>query len=179
MLYFKDVPVVIEPGVAALEVAVCSKTDAVERVFFVPFGRVTPNSTNAEQLPVIVSSAYPHIFTMHADLNVSPFLLVYDTVGKLAIVYSRHLESNVWVRNNTAPEQVGDTVTQFSVRFPFKSAEKRNQFLSVLDCVISGYARNDKISRKKVALLLDLVMDSDSGFVVLPVAVAKAKNATT
>lgn len=173
MLYFKDVPVVIEPGVAALEVAIVNVKAGVERLFFVPFERVTPNSDNAGKLPFIVSSAHPHVFTMHKNLDITPFLLIYNVAGKLAMVYTRDEAGGNWVRNDAAPEQVGDTITKFSVRFSFNSAKQRNNFLSTLDGLIDGYQTANKISRTKVAAVLDCLLDSDTGPVVLPVAVAK------
>jgi len=173
MLYFKDVPVVIEPGVGALEVAIMSVKNGVERLFFVPFERVTPNSDNAAKLPFIVSSIYPHVFSMHKDLDVSPFLLLYNNAGKLSVVYTREDPATGWVRNDAAPEQVGDVITQFSVRLSFNSVKQRNSFLNTLDSLIDGYQTANKISRTKVALLLDTLIDSNTGPVVLPVAVAR------
>jgi hypothetical protein len=173
MLYFKDVPVVIEPGVAALEVAIVSNTDGQPRLFFVPFMRVEPNSSNAENLPLIISSTHPHIFTMHEDLAASPFLLVYDMVGKLAIVYTRDPVTRAWERNDAAPEQVGNTITQFSVRFSFNSVNHRARFLRTLDELTASYTRKNKLSRKKVESLLEALLESNVGPVILPVAVAK------
>jgi len=173
MLYFKDVPVVIEPGVAALEVAIVNVKDGVERLFFVPFERVEPNSDNAAKLPLVISSSSPHVFSMHKNLDITPFLLIYNVTGTLAMVYTREDDSRCWVRNDAAPEQVGDTITQFSVRLSFNTAKNRNNFLHTLDSLIDGYQTANKISRTKVAAMLDTLIDSDTGPVVLPVAVAK------
>lgn len=173
MLYFKDVPVVIEPGVAALEVAIVSVKNLVERLFFVPFERVVPSSATASKLPFVVSSANPHVFSMRADLDNSPFLLVYSAQGKLSAVYTRDKPAGNWVRNEAAPEQVGDVVTQFSVRFSFNSAAQRSQFVDTLDTLIASYQNENKIAKTQVINLLDALLESDTGPVLLPVAVAK------
>lgn len=173
MLYFKDVPVVIEPGVAALEVSIMSVNKGKERMFFVPFERVAPNSTNAEKLPLVISSNFPHVFTMRKDLDSSPFLLVYDMIGKLSLVYTREAKSGVWLRNEAAPEQVGDTVTQFSVRFSFDSVANRNDFVNTIDEIMAARHAGKRIVRSRVEHMLDLLMTADDGPVMLPVAVAK------
>jgi hypothetical protein len=173
MLYFKDVPVVIEPGVGALEVGLVAVKDGEERLFFVPFERVTPTSENAHKLPLIMSSLYPHLFSMTRDLEQSPFLLVYDTFGKLSFVYTRDDRSYTWEKNETAPEQVGDTVTQFSVRFSFKTAKNRDVFMRHLDDIMAAKSSGKRLPQKKVGELFDLLMAASTGPVLLPVAVAK------
>lgn len=173
MLYFKDVPVVIEPGVAALEVGLVNVKDGEERLFFVPFERVNPTSENVKHLPLIMSSLYPHIFSMTRDLEVTPFLLAYDNFGKLSFVYTRCPRSYAWEKNEAAPEQVGDTVTQFSVRFSFKTAKNRDTFMSVLSSSINAHNAGKRLSSKKIGQMLDLLSSADQGPVMLPVAIAK------
>lgn len=173
MLHFKDVPVVVEPGVGALEVGIVSVKNGEERLFFVPFERVTPTSENAHQLPLIMSSTYPHVFSMTKDLKTSPFLLVYNTFGKLSLVYTREAKSGAWEKNEAAPEQVGDTVTQFSVRFSFNKARDRDEFLRLLDSMIEARSSGHRVSSRKIGEALDLLIESNTGPVVLPVEVAK------
>jgi hypothetical protein len=174
MLYFKDVPIVIEPGVGALEVGIINNANKSERLFYAIFERVELSETTSEQLPFVASSSAPHVFTMSKNLDQSPFLLVYDYLGKLSYVYTRDPRSGAWLKNNAAPEQVGDTITQFSVRFSFDSAQIRDDFLDTLDNIVNKYNRNGKISRDAVVDLIDSVTMSKVGPVVLPVAVAKA-----
>lgn len=173
MLYFKDVPVVIEPGVAALEVGLVSIKNGKERMFFVPFERVEPSCKHASKLPLVISSNFPHVFTMRKDLDASPFLLVYDMLGKLSRVYTREEKSGVWVRNEAAPEQVGDTVTQFSVRFSFDTAANRNQFVEVLDEIMTLRHAGRRLPRAKIDHMLELLTTADDGPVMLPVAIIK------
>lgn len=174
MLYFKDVPVVIEPGVGALEVGIVNCTKQNERLFYVPFERVDLNKSTAVKLPFVVSSSVPHVFTMDKNLDKSPFLLLYDYLGKLSTVYSRDEKTNVWVKNDAAPEQVGDTITQFSVRLSFNSVSSRDKFLTLLYDISKKYKKDNRISRNSVAKMLDALEESKvPGAVVLPVAVAK------
>lgn len=185
MLYFKDVPVVIEPGVAALEVAIYHKDDRGERLFYVQFARVVVTSETVDDLPCILSSAGPHLFTMTDDLKTSPFLLVYDYRGKLQSVYTRDRKTHGWQRNDAAPEQVGDTVTQFSVRFSFNTASSREEFLRSFYDLTDDYktgGKKDKPTRdlpRKVRELVNLAAESSTGPVVLPIAVAKYQKRAT
>jgi hypothetical protein len=110
---------------------------------------------------------------MRKDLDSSPFLLVYDMIGKLSLVYTREAKSGVWLRNEAAPEQVGDTVTQFSVRFSFDSAANRNDFVNTIDEIMTARHAGKRIVRSKIEHMLDLLMTADDGPVMLPVAVAK------
>lgn len=173
MLYFKSVPVVIEPGVGALEVGLVSVTKRGERVFYVPFERVQLTAKTAALLPMIAATNAPHVFSMRDDLKLSPFLLIYDNMGKLCTVYTREPKTKAWLKNDTAPEQIGDTVTQFSVRFSFDTARDRDQFLDTLESLAAKYKKNRRIVREDVAGVLDLLTESRSGPVVLPVAIAK------
>lgn len=173
MLYFKDVPVAIEPGVGALEVGLVSVKNGDERLFFVPFERVVPTSENAAKLPLIMSSLYPHIFSMTANLDTTPFLLVYNTFGKLSLVYTRAEKSGVWEKNETAPEQVGDTVMKFSVRFSFDTAKSRDKFMQALDTAVTARASGKRLPAKAIGEMLDFLAAANDGPVILPVAVAK------
>jgi hypothetical protein len=174
MLYFKDVPVVIEIGAAALEVGIVQRFKKSERLFYVHFERLKLDNNTAAGLPFVVSSSAPHVFTMSQNLNKSPFLLVYDYLGKLTTVYTRDPKTGVWLRSDTAPEQVGDTVTLFSVRLSFDSPALRDNFLSLLGDISTRYKTENKISRRDVAELLNILETSTSpGPVILPVAVAK------
>lgn len=174
-LFFKDVPVVIEPGVAALEVAVCRRDENGERLFYVPFGRVAPNSAATDILPFVVSSNAPHVFSMSDDLSVSPFLLVYDHLGKLNTVYTRDAHTHAWIKNDAVPEQTGSTITQFSVRFSFESAKSRDKFLRAYNQLIYKCKNNGKEKDMAVDIvtIAKLLTDAPAGPVVLPVAVAK------
>jgi hypothetical protein len=174
-LFFKDVPVVIEPGVAALEVAVCRRDASGERLFYVPFGRVEPSEKSLEILPFVISSANPHVFSMSQDLAASPFLLVYDHLGKLSSVYTRDPNNNAWIKNDTAPEQTGSTITQFSVRFSFNSIKSRDKFLRAYNNIVakqsSGKTKENNSTDSDT--IIQLLSKSPIGPVVLPLAIAK------
>ena len=179
MLYFKDVPVVIEPGVAALEVALYHKNKKADRLFYVQFARVHLTSDTVDDLPFILSSSAPHLFTMTEDLKTSPFLLVYDHCGRLQSIYTREKKNHHWVRNDAAPEQVGDTITQFSVRFSFDTPASREKFLLSCYELTDDYKTGGKKAKptrdlpNKVRTLVDLLAECRNGPVVLPIAVAK------
>lgn len=174
MLFFKNVPVVIEPGVAALEVGIISVARKENRLFYVVFERVLVTEKNAHQLPMIVTSQLPHVFSMTADIDKSPFLLIYDLFGRLSIVYTRDDSTGVWVRNDAAPEQIGETITQFSARFSFTTVRERDRFLASMEKIARG-----KYSRADVESVSRLLHNSKTGPVVLPVAIAKPQKTIT
>lgn len=172
MLFFKDVPVVIDPGVAALEVGIINVAKRGKRLFYVVFERVHVTAKNAHDLPMIVTSQNPHVFSMTADLKNSPFLLVYDLFGRLSVVYTREDSTNAWVRNDAAPEQVGETITQFSARFSFNSVRDRDKFMAAMNRVT-----NNKYSRNDIEMISKLLNSSKAGPVVLPIAVVPPQKA--
>ena len=167
MLFFKNVPVVIEPGVAALEVGIINVARSENRLFYVVFERVEVSDKNTAQLPLIVTSQTPHVFSMTANLSKSPFLLVYDMFGKLSIVYTREDSTNAWIRNDAAAEQIGETITQFSTRFSFSTVRERDRFLASMEKIANG-----KYSRADVESVSRLLRNSKTGPVVLPIAIA-------
>ena len=169
MLFFKDVPVVIEPGVAALEVGIISANaqQGSKRLFYVVFERVHVTDKNVDTLPFVPTSQNPHIFSMSADVDASPFILVYDLYGRLTTVYTRDPASSTWMRSDTAPEQIGETITQFSARFSFNTSRERDRFLNAMEKVSSG-----KYTRSDVESISIILRKSKSAPVVLPVALA-------
>jgi hypothetical protein len=178
MLLFKDVPVVIEPGVGALEVALCRKTRAKARVFYVQFGRLNVTETVAEQLPFVMSSAAPHVFSMSDDIAQNPFLLVYDHLGKLRHVYMRDDVTGNWIANNLFQEHVGETVTQFSVRLTFDCVAQRDTFLHAINHLANKYRQNKRINwadqalRDSVNAMVKTIVSGNAP-IVLPIAVDK------
>lgn len=167
MLFFKDVPIVIDPGVAALEVGIINVAKRGKRLFYVVFERVTLNTKTANILPFVVTSQLPHVFSMAADdIENSPFLLVYDLFGRLSVVYTREEGTNAWVRNDAAPEQIGETVTQFSARFSFNTVKERDRFLVAMNRIASSkYSTND------VSAISRLLNAASTGPIVLPIAI--------
>lgn len=165
MLFFKDVPIVVDPGVAALEVGIINVAKRGKRLFYVVFERVALNSDTAHDLPFVVTSQLPHVFSMTADINNSPFLLVYDLFGRLSVVYTREDGTNAWIRNDAAPEQVGETVTQFSARFSFNTVKERDKFLVAMSRITAKkYSNND------IDTISRLLNNSITGPIVLPIA---------
>lgn len=173
MLFFKDVPIVIDPGVAALEVGIINVAKRGKRLFYVAFERLQLNSDTAAVLPFVVTSQLPHVFSMYSDIERSPFLLVYDLFGRLSIVYTREEGSNAWVRNDAAPEQIGETVTQFSARFSFNTVKERDKFLAAMSRIA-----NKRYSRNDVDTVSRLLNSAKTGPIVLPIAVAPVQNTT-
>jgi hypothetical protein len=104
---------------------------------------------------------------MTADIDSSPFVLVYDLFGRLSVVYTREEGTNAWVRNDAAPEQIGETVTQFSARFSFNTVKERDKFLVAMNRVAC-----EKYSTNDIRTISRLLNSSATGPIVLPIAVA-------
>jgi len=174
MLFCKNVPTVIEPGVNALEVGLVRTYGSRDelgkrqaRTFYVAFERVVVNMSNAGELPLVATSQHPHIFSMVPELSDNLFLLVYDQYGRLSIIYTRETPTGAWTRNDAASEQVGETVTRFSARFSFATISIRDKFVTGITKLIAG-----KYSKSDVDGIVRLLREAKEGIVVLPIAVA-------
>lgn len=175
MFYVREIPVVIEPGVGALEAAIIVK-DAKdkERVLAAHFYRVPLDEKTAPQLPLVPTTQHPHVFTIHEDLQKSSILLVYDLLGRLTIIYTRDDNRRGWERNDVIAEHAGKSVTQFSVRFCFSSQKDRNRFMQLIERM-SGMVRDSTtITKPDMTEAITLLSRARVAPAVLPVAVAKS-----
>lgn len=174
MLAIRNVPVVIEPGVAAVEAEFAVLAPARRRRSFpVQLLRVDLNSDVAAKLPLIPATKLPHIFSLTRDPDDSVALVVYDNLGRIAVVYSRDDTGKAWERKDVAAEHAGKTVTQFSVRFSFGSAKSRDEFLSAIDRVLTHESKNFPPDKKDVDTVFKLLSRSRVPPVIMPVAVAE------
>lgn len=176
MFSVRNVPVVIEPGVGALE-AEFYTDDAVagQRTLPVQLQRLDLNETLVEELPLIPSTRLPHIFSLSANLKQSNVLLVYDLLGRLAVIYTRSNAKDGWAKNDVANEHAGKTVTQFSVRLNFNSAAERTKFLKCIDKLTTQCINNDPLDQESVKRAVGVLARSRVAPVILPVAVHKSE----
>ena len=175
-----EAPIVIEPGVGALEINVfiCDSArpsnDPKSRFkLWWRFSRVDLNEQTAQILPFIPTMKYPHIFTMAEDLDVSPFLLVYDLSGRLAFIYKKEAGSNAWVCHNVIDEIRGKTVSQFSVRFSFNTSADRNEFVAAIEKMMEASGRDKTFDQKTMRAAMRLLGRSKMSPVSTTVAVEK------
>jgi hypothetical protein len=176
MFSVKNVPVVIEPGVGALEAEFFVTDEKVgNRAFPVQLQRVPLDQTTFNQLPFVPATQYPHVFSLTNDLDKSAVLVIYDLLGRIATVYTRGDKDAAWERNDVAEEHAGKTVTQFSVRFNFSSVKDRTKFLELVSDLVQQVTKKQKPTMENVTAALGLLARSRVPPVVLPVAVAKAQ----
>lgn len=175
-----DTPIVIEPGVGALEINVflCDparpKSDPKSRCrLWWRFERLELDERVAEDLPFIPTTKYPHIFTMNGDLQVSPFLLVYDLSGRLAFIYKKEGPANTWVCHNVIDEVRGKTVSQFSVRFSFSSSADRNEFMTVMEKLSDATTKIRDFDHRSLRAAMRLLNKSRMSPVAATVALEK------
>jgi hypothetical protein len=172
----KSIPIVIEPGVAALEADLTVADKAVgARTVSAVFQRLQLDEKVATELPLVPTTERPHIFSLHDELAKSPLLLVYDLLGRLTTIYVREVGGkSTWERRDVADEHAGRTVAQFSVRFCFSALADRNKFVSLMDDMSQQVRSGESITKKVMNEAVTLLSRSRVAPVVLPVAVAKS-----
>lgn len=175
MFSVRNVPVVIEPGVGALE-AEFYTDDAVagQRTIPVHLYRLPLEETLVEKLPLIPSTKLPHLFSLSPKFEQSNVLLVYDFLGRLTTVYTRTSVNAGWTKSDVADEHAGKTVTQFSVRFNFNSAAERTKFLKCIDKLTTQCTNGDELDKDTVNKAIGVLARSRAAPVILPVAVQKS-----
>ena len=175
MFSVRNVPVVIEPGVGALE-AEFYTSDAVagQRTIPVHLQRLDLKETLVEELPLIPSTKLPHVFSLSSNLKQSNVLLVYDFLGRLALIYTRADAKGGWAKNDVAAEHAGKTVTQFSVRLNFNSAAERTKFLKCIEKLTTQCINGDALDEKSVESAVGVLARSRTAPVILPIAVQKS-----
>ncbi len=175
MFYVREIPVVIEPGVGALEAAITVK-DAKdkERTLAAHFQRVPLDEKTAAQLPLVPTTQHPHVFTIHENLQKSSILLVYDLLGRLALIYTRDDKRRGWERNDVIAEHSGKSVTQFSVRFAFSSVKDRNRFMELIDRMAGMVRDGTSVTKPDMTEAITLLSRARAAPAVLPVAVARS-----
>ena len=172
MFSVREIPVVIEPGVAVLETSlVADDSKTGERVVSAHFWRVNHDENTAQKLPLVPTTQQPHVFSLHENLDTSPLLLVYDLLGRLTLVYVR--DRDAWERRDVSAEHAGKTITQFSVRFSFGSSKDRNRFLSLMTNMADTVRNGAPPLKGEMAEAAKLLSRSRVAPVSLPIAVAK------
>ena len=175
MLAVRNVPVVIEPGVGAIEAefAVLGPPEK-RRSFPVQLFRLELTGDLLSKLPLIPATKLPHIFSLTKDPDESVALVVYDNFGRLTLVYSRDHTGRTWEKREVAAEHAGKTVTQFSVRFSFGTANSRDIFMSAVDRVIAQIHAKQPPNLDDVEKAFKLLSRSRVAPAVMPIAVAKS-----
>jgi len=174
MLAIRNVPVVVEPGVPAIEAEFAVMGPPKKRRSFpVQLFRVALDGDKLSKLPFIPATKMPHVFSLTQDPDESVTLVVYDNHGRLAVIYIRDETGKAWERRDVADEHAGKTVTQFSVRFSFGSERSRDDFMLAIDRVLSQMHSDVPPNKNDVNTIFKLLSLSRVAPVVLPVAVAK------
>jgi hypothetical protein len=176
MFFVREIPIVIEPGIGVLEASmIVSDSKAGERTVAAHFFRVPLDEKVAPKLPLVPTSEHPHIFSLHADTEKSPLLLVYDLLGRLSLIYTRDKGKRSWERHAVIDEHAGKTVTQFSVRFCFSTVKDRQKFVALVNNMVTAARDGGSVSKADMTEAVNLLSRSRVAPVVLPVAVAKSK----
>lgn len=176
MFFIKNVPIVIEPGVRALEAEfVINDPKAGQRFVPVKLLRVPLDEVEVTKLPFIPTTRTPHVFSITSDLDKSAALVVYDNAGRISFLCTKDKTGKSWDRFDIADEHAGKAVTQFSVRFVFNTARDRSKFLAAMEKITEQAGREEKPDIADVMDALRPLARSRVAPVVLPVAVEKCK----
>lgn len=174
MIAIRNVPVVVEPGVPAIEAEFAVTSPPKKRRSFpVQLFRVALDGNKLEKLPFIPATKLPHVFSLTQDPDESVVLVVYDNFGRITLVYTRDVTGKAWERRDVADEHAGKTVTQFSVRFSFGSERSRDDFMSAVDRVLAQMHADRPPNKNDVETAFKLLARSRVAPVVMPIAVAK------
>ncbi|NDD53140.1 hypothetical protein EBZ39_04535 [bacterium] len=174
MFTIKNVPIVIEPGVRALESEIAVNDHVAGfRTVPVQLTRVPLEETSAEKLPFIPTTRTPHVFSVSANLDTSLALVLYDSLGRISTLYTRNKPDTSWERFDIAEEHAGKSITQFSVRFVFASQKDRSKFLTAMEKIVDQAGREIKPNIEDVMAALRPLARSRVAPVVIPVAVEK------
>jgi hypothetical protein len=175
MLSIRNVPIVIEPGVPAIEAEFAvTGPPKKRRSFPVQLLRVDLDGDALSKLPFIPATKLPHVFSLTNDPEDSATLVVYDNVGRISRVYVRDEKGKSWERRDVAAEHAGKSVTQFSVRFSFGSEKSRDEFMFAIDRVLAQLQAAETPARRDVESVFKILSRSRVAPVVMPVAIAKA-----
>lgn len=175
MFQIQNVPIVIEPGVEAIEAEFfAAERKGKERSFPVQLFRVNLDEQVAQILPFIPSVKCPHVFSLAQNPEESLALVVYDVLGRIHHVYTRDSAKKSWDKREVADEHAGKTIKQFSIRYFFNSKESRDDFMRCVDNIITTLMQKNKPSANEVELAFRLLARARSEPVALPVAVAKS-----
>lgn len=174
MFFVRNVPVVVEPGVGAVEAEVVVADNSKRpKLFPVQLFRVALDSTNLPVLPFIPTTRAAHVFSLTHNPEESVALVVYDSLGRLSVLYVRDETGKAWEKKDVTAEHAGAAVTQFSVRFNFNSSKTRDQFMTAVDGIISKIQTGVKPSRVELEAPFAVLSRQRAAPVVLPIAVAK------
>lgn len=175
MFFVREIPVIIEPGVAVLEAEITVSSPKMgERKMAAHFFRIPLDEKVAPKLPLVPTTEHPHVFSLHEELDKSPVLLVYDMLGRLSLLYTRDNQKRAWERHAVIDEHAGKSITQFSVRFCFSALKDRNKFVALIDSMITQLRNGETVSKVDMTAALNLLSRSRVAPVILPVAVAKS-----
>lgn len=176
MFFVRQVPIVIEPGVSALEAEMqVTDSKAGERTVAAHFYRVPLDEKAAPALPLVPTTEHPHVFSLHEDLDKSPLLLVYDLLGRLSLLYIRDKSRKSWDRHVVVDEHAGKTITQFSVRFCFSAVKDRNRFVELMSDMATHVRNGGSPTKSTMTEAMQILSRSRAAPVLLPVAVAKSR----
>jgi hypothetical protein len=173
MISIKNVPIVIEPGVNVLEAEFCVRQDKRTCTFPIQLFRIALDKKTAPDLPFIPSVRLPHVFGLSNVPSEALILVVYDSMGRISTLYTRQHVKESWEKEHIAEEYAGKTVTRFSVRYSFSSHKNRQQFMELVDTIMTQINNDKLVAPGDVVAAFMLLSKARATPVVMPVAALK------
>jgi hypothetical protein len=177
MIYLENVPVVVEPGVAAIEVDLglaSVRSKSPRSVFPAKLCRLDVTGSSLEDLPFIPSAKVPHVFSLAEKVEESVVLLTYDATGRLSAVYNRDETGRAWEARPVAAENAGATIMQSSIRYIFSSANTRDRAMMLHEKITEAINSGETPSKSLMLEFFTILARLRVPPVVLPVAVHRA-----
>lgn len=173
MISIKNVPIVIEPGVNVLEAEFFVRQDKRTCTFPIQLFRVSADKNTAADLPFIPSVKVPHVFGLSNIPSEALILVVYDSMGRIHALYTRQHLKDAWEKEHIAEEYAGKTITRFSVRYSFSSHKNRQQFMELVDTIMTQINNDKLVDPGSVVSAFMLLSKARATPVVMPVAALK------
>lgn len=168
-IIIRNVPIVVEPGVNVIEATVEVAENTGTREFPVQLFRLFVDRKVLKRLPFVPSTTTPHVFSPVSSIRDSPMLIVYDHMGRLAMLYKR-ARRDTWDRYELFDEVVGRCVINPSVRFRFTNEKTRDKFLRLAEQLIEQ-SRGSVVNYDDVQEFVKIMGRMRSPPVLVPVAV--------
>lgn len=173
LLQIKNAPIVIEPGVQAIEVEISLTAHGARRDFPAQLVRLELNKKTSVHLPFLANTKNCHVFSVTDNAADTTLLVQYQNSGKISAIYTKDNTGRAWERREIPAEYSGDAVKQFSVRYVFQSEESRDAFMSSVAELVAAAREGKALPTKQVNAAFKLLAKSRVGPVALPVYVDK------
>ena len=178
MFFIKNIPIVIEPGVGALEavLVVTNAGDESARELVVQLERLVLDEKTTAELPFIPCAKFPHLFSCTRQSEKNSLIVTYDCCGRISHMHTYNPIAKDWERYDVSEEYAGKTVSLHSVRVIFGSAKDADKFVECAGRIVDKIRREEAVEPKLMMSAFKAIARSRAVPVRLPVALEKSQH---